>query len=52
MEFIDKAFDYMKQEIPDYKDNKYFEERTFLRKIIEKSRVLTKVYCWFYNNKA
>ena len=52
MEFIDKAFDYMKQEIPDYKNNKYFEERSFLRKIIEKSRLLTKIYCWFYNNKT
>ena len=40
------------KEIPDYKNNKYFEERSFLRKIIEKSRLLTKIYCWFYNNKT
>ena len=52
MEFIDKAFEYMKKEIPDYKNNKYFEERTFLRRTIEKSKLLTKIYCWQYKRRG
>lgn len=52
MEFIDKAFEYMKKEIPDYKNNRYFEERTFLRRTIEKSKLLTKIYCLQYRKKA
>ena len=48
MEFIDEAFSYLKREVPDYKKNKYYEGRGFLRRSIEKSKVLTKVYCSFW----
>ena len=50
MEFIDKAFDYLKKEVPNYKSNKYYENRGF-RKIIEKNKTLTKLYCNFYRRK-
>ena len=48
MEFIDKAFQYLKEEVPDYKKNKYYEGRGFLRRTIEKSKLLTKIYCKLY----
>lgn len=43
LDFIDKAFNYLKQEIPDYKSNKYYKGRG-IRKIIEKNKFLTKLY--------
>lgn len=43
--FIDEAFAYMKKEIPDYKRNKYYKNRSFLKKTIEKNKLLTKIYC-------
>ena len=49
MEFINEAFEYMKKEVPDYKSNKYYETRSFLRRTIEKSRLLTKIYVKLYN---
>lgn len=48
MEFIDEAFNYMKKHIPDYKNNKYYESRGFLRRTIEKNKILTKIYCKIY----
>jgi len=48
MEFIDAAFQYLKKEVPDYKNNKYYENRGFLRRTIEKSKFLTKLYCKIY----
>lgn len=48
MEFIDKAFEYLKKEVPDYKKNKYYEGRGFLRRTIEKNKFLTKIYCKLY----
>lgn len=47
-EFINQAFSYMKKNIPDYKNNKYYEKRGFLRRTIEKSKQLTIWYCNFY----
>ena len=46
--FINKAFSYLKEEVPDYKKNKYYENRVFLRRTIEKSSLLTKIYCVIY----
>ena len=46
-EFIDAAFDYLEKEIPDYKKNKYYKNRG-IKKIIEKNRFLTKLYCKIY----
>ena len=51
MKFIDRAFQYMKENIPDYKDNKYFNNRGILRRTIEKSKFLTKLYCNIYRKK-
>lgn len=48
MEFIDEAFSYLKKEIPDYKSNKYYEGRGFLRRTIEKNKLFTKIYCKLY----
>lgn len=48
MEFIDKAFEYLEREIPNYKDNKYFENRSTLKRLIEKNKILTKIYCKLY----
>ena len=50
IKFIDEAFNYLEKEIPDYKDNKYYENRGFLRKTIEKNKLLTKIYCKNYKN--
>ena len=47
MKFIDQAFDYLKREIPNFKNNKYFENRG-KKKIIEKSKFLTKLYVKLY----
>ena len=47
LEFIDKAFDYLEKEVPDYKNNKYYINRG-KKKIIEKSKFLTKLYIRLY----
>lgn len=47
LEFIDKAFEYLKKEVPDYKNNKYYINRG-KKKIIEKSKFLTKLYVRLY----
>ena len=46
--FINEAFKYLKENVPDYKDNKYYENRSFLKKTIEKNKFLTKIYCHIY----
>ena len=47
MEFIDESFDYLKNEVPYYKKNKYYENRG-MKKIIERNKFLTKLYCKLY----
>lgn len=49
MEFLDTAFAYLKKEVPDYKDNKYYENRSFFKRTIEKSKILSKFYCRMYH---
>lgn len=51
MHFIDDAFDYLKTYVPDYKDNKYYETRGFLRRTIEKNKIISKIYCRIYHIK-
>ncbi len=51
MTFIDRAFQYMEENIPDYKDNKYYENRGFLKRTIEKSKLLSKIYCKNYRKR-
>lgn len=48
MQFIDESFSYLNKEVPDYKDNKYYEGRGTLRRTIEKNKSLSKVYCKLY----
>ena len=46
--FINEAFKYLKINVPDYKNNKYYENRSFIKKTIEKNKFLTKTYCMIY----
>ena len=48
IEFIEEAFSYLEKEVPDYKNNKYYENRGLMRRTIEKSKALTKLYCKIY----
>lgn len=46
--FIDEAFAYLKNNVPNYKNNKYYKNRSFIKKSIEKNKFLTKTYCKIY----
>ena len=46
--FIDEVFNYLKKNIPDYRKNIYFKRRNILKGIIEKNKLVTKVYCGLY----
>lgn len=48
MAFIDEAFKYLEKEVPDYKDNKYYEKRGLIKRTIEKNKLLSKLYCKMY----
>lgn len=50
MKFIDEAFIYLKREVPDYRNNKYYTDRSFLKRIVEKNKNITKVYCKLYKS--
>ena len=49
--FIDDTFYYFEKNIPNYKSNIYFKERTMLKSFIEKSKALSKLYCDLYRRK-
>lgn len=49
MSFIDEAFKYLEKEVPDYKNNKYYEKRGIVKKTIERNKILSKIYCRLYN---
>ena len=51
MKFINQAFAFLEENVPDYKSNKYYESRGFLQRIIEKNKSLTKLYCKCVNRK-
>ena len=46
--FINEAFIYLKTNVKDYKNNKYYKNRPFLKRTIEKNKFLTKTYCKMY----
>lgn len=50
-EFIDKTFSYLEKNMPSYKRNIYFKERSMLKSFIEKNRGLSKLYCDMYRRK-
>ena len=47
-EFIDRAFAYLEEYVPNYKNNKYYKSRGILKRTIEKNIKLTKLYCDIY----
>lgn len=47
--FIDYAFDYLNNNIPNFKNSNYFKKREFLKGMVEKSKFLTKLHCDFYS---
>ena len=49
--FIDETFFYLEKNIPNYKSNIYFKERSMLKSFIEKSKALSKLYCNMYRRK-
>ena len=49
--FIDETFSYLEKNIPNYKSNIYFKERSMLKSFIEKSKALSKLYCNMYRRK-
>ena len=50
MKFIDSAFLYLQKEVPDYKNNKYYENRSFLKRTIEKNKLLIIVLKLLFDN--
>lgn len=44
-DFIDKVFDYLNSEFPNWKNNKIWKQRSFLKRIVESNKLLTKLYC-------
>ena len=43
--FIDEAFIYLEKEVPNYKDKKYYKNKSYIRRMIESNKFLTKRYC-------
>ena len=43
--FIDECFSYLKKNVEDYKNKKYYRNKGFIRRKIESSARLTKLYC-------
>ena len=46
--FIDEAFKYLNTNFPDWKGSIYYKNYNFLKALIEKNKILTKLYCSFY----
>ena len=49
MEFIDEAFNYLKKEVPDFKNNKYYQGKGLLKRVVEKNKLISKIYCYIYS---
>ena len=47
-EFINKSYEYLDTNFPNWRNNKYFNERNILKLIIEKNKTITKIYCNIY----
>lgn len=50
--FIDEAYLRMKEIDPNYKKNAYFKKRSKLKALIEKHKMLSKLYCAIYIKRA
>ncbi len=44
-DFIDKVFHYLNTEFPNWRENKIWKKRNFIKRFIEKNKLLTKIYC-------
>ena len=51
MKFIDEAFKYLKKEVPNYKDKKYYKNKKSIRRLVESNKRITKIYCRFARYK-
>lgn len=47
-DFIDKAFDYLNSEFPNWNSNKIWKRRNLLKRTIEGNKLLTKIYCTLF----
>lgn len=47
--FIDDAFKYLNDNNIDYKHSEYIKNRSFLKRLIEKNKFITKIYCKIYS---
>ncbi len=47
-DFIDKTFDYLNSEFPNWKHNKIWKKRNILKRTIEGNKLLTKIYCMIF----
>lgn len=47
-DFINKAFDYLNSEFPNWKNNKIWKQRNLLKRTIEGNKLLTKIYCMVF----
>ncbi len=47
-DFIDKAFDYLNKEFPNWKRNSIWRKKNVLKRMIEGNRILTKFYCFIF----
>lgn len=48
MKFIDNSFEYLEKHVPNYKKNRYFQERNKVKGFIEKHKGISKLYCKLY----
>ena len=46
--FIDDAFKYLNDNNIDYKHSEYIKNRSFFKRLIEKNKFITKIYCKIY----
>lgn len=46
--FIDESFLYLEKNIPNYKNNLYYKKISIFKRIIEKNKCITKIYCSLY----
>lgn len=44
-DFINKSFDYLNSEFPNWKNNKIWKQRNLIKRFIEGNKILTKIYC-------
>ena len=46
--FIKESFQYLEKNIPNYQNNNYFKKRNIFKRIIEKNKIITNLYCMLY----